>query len=306
MFNLLKSDAYRLMHSKMLWVLTAALLVFVVGAVGLVSFGTTPEFAQMVNEQAAQNMADSPGVSGDLSASNDADLTGEEVAMLNDKSIDSRTYAYGQTFVTGGVLNMLAALFAALFLVSDFDTGFAKNVFAGRARRTSYFAEKLVLCGAACALFLLAGMLAVDASYAIAGFSIEHVEPMGEYWAWVGLAWLNAMAYALMTAVAVWATRSKAAGVAVAVVVASGMLASVIMLAAQALAPAFPALAQAVLWLPRSCARLLGSGAIDLFASSQGVVLPGLTAPGHIALVSCAVIAACTALALTACKRRDV
>lgn len=306
MFNLLKSDAYRLMHGKMLWALTVALLVFVAGAVGLVWFGTTPEFAQMVNEQAAQNMADSPGASGELSTSNDADLTGEEVAMLNDKSIDSRTYAYGQTFVTGGVLNMLAALFAALFLVSDFDTGFVKSVFAGRARRASYFAEKLVLCGAACALFLLVGMLAVDASYAIAGFSIERVEPMGEYWAWAGLAWLNAMAYVLITAVVAWATRSKAAAVAAAVVVAGGIAASLIMLAAQALAPAFPMLVEAVLWLPRSCTRLLGSGALDLFSSSQGVVLPGLAAPGHIALVSCAVISACAALSLTACKRRDV
>ena len=306
MYSLLKSDAYRLVHGKMLWVLLAVLLVFVAGAVGLVWFGTTPQFAQMVNEQTARNMADSPDASIELSASNDADLTGEEVAMLNEKSIDSRTYAYGQMIVTGGVLGMLATIFAALFLISDFDTGFARSVFAGRARRASYFVEKLVVCGAVCALFLLAGMFAVDAGYALAGFSVERVEPLGEYWAWVGLAWLNAMAYVLITAVAVWATRSKAAGVAVAVVVASGMLASAIMLAAQALAPAFPVLAEAVLWLPRSCTRLLGSGAIDLFASSQGVMLPGLTAPGHIALVSCAVIVACTALSLTACKRRDV
>ena len=82
-FNLLKSDAYRLMHGKMLWVLTVALLVFVAGAVGLVWFGTTPEFAQMVNEQAAQNMADSPGASGELSTSNDADLTGEEIGRAS-------------------------------------------------------------------------------------------------------------------------------------------------------------------------------------------------------------------------------
>ena len=54
MFNLLKSDVYRLVHGKMLWVGLAFLALVVVGAAGLVWFATTPEFAQMVNEQAQE------------------------------------------------------------------------------------------------------------------------------------------------------------------------------------------------------------------------------------------------------------
>ena len=134
MFNLLKSDVYRLVHGKMLWVGLAFLALVVVGAAGLVWFATTPEFAQMVNEQ-AQEEARQSGATVTITSPNGAGLDAEEVQALNEKVISSRTYSYGNTFMVG-FLGLILAVLAALLASSDFDTGFAKNVLAGRGDRS--------------------------------------------------------------------------------------------------------------------------------------------------------------------------
>ena len=82
----------------------AALLAVVVGAVGLIWFATTPLFAEMVNEQAANNQAAANAGSTwnmQLTTPNNADLDAAEVEALNEKVINSRTYSYGSTFMVG-------------------------------------------------------------------------------------------------------------------------------------------------------------------------------------------------------------
>ena len=169
----------------MLWVGLSFLALVVVGAAGLVWFATTPEFAQMVSEQAQQKPPQS-GMSVTITTPNNAGLDAEEVQVLNEETLGSRTYSYGNTFMVG-FLGLIVAVLAALLASSDFDTGFAKNVLAGRGNRRAYFAEKLVLIAALCGAFLLAGMLLSDAAYAVLGFSYERTETVAEYWSWAGL-----------------------------------------------------------------------------------------------------------------------
>ena len=311
MFNLLKSDIYRLVHGKMLWVSLTMLAVLVAGAVGLLWFATTPTFAQMVNDQAAANAEEAGSASSSdaglkIAASNGADLAPDEVASLNEKTMDSRTYSYAQILVASTAIGILSSLIAALYLASDFDTGYAKNVFAGRTRRASYYAEKLVLCGILCAVFLLAGMFLCDAAFALSGFSVRRVESFGEYWAWAGLAWLACMVYVTATAVVVWLARSKTAGVVFAILVASGLFASILMTVAQALSPAIPLLGELAKWLPANGMKLLMSGGAGLLSSTEGTALAGLTVPAQIGMVSTVAVAACAVLSQTLCKRKDV
>lgn len=308
MYNLLKSDLYRLVHGRMLWVSLVVLVAFVALMVGLVWFATTPTFAQMVNEQAetGQVVETSSGGVVSITDGSGAKLTPEQTEALNDKTLPSRTSSYAQGFTSGGMLAMFVSLVMALFLVGDFETGFAKNVFAGRNRRVTYYLEKLVLCGAMCAAFLLLGMVLTDVGFAIAGFGTRSVETLGEYWGWAGLAWLAVMLYTAVTAAAVLLTRSKAVGIVLAIVVSSGVVATVVMSVASALAPALPVLADAVQWLPTASVKLLGSGGVGLLGSTEGTALAGLTAPAQIALVAGVVIAACTALVATVCPRKDV
>ena len=96
MFNLLRSDVYRLVRGKMLWVGLSFLALVVVGAAGLVWFATTPEFAQMVSEQAQQKPPQS-GMSVTITTPNNAGLDAEEVQALNEKTFGSRTYSYGNS-----------------------------------------------------------------------------------------------------------------------------------------------------------------------------------------------------------------
>ncbi|OUO88408.1 hypothetical protein B5F44_02825 [Gordonibacter urolithinfaciens] len=301
MFNLLKSDVYRLVHGKMLWVGLAFLALVVVGAAGLV--WTTPEFAQMVNEQ-AQEEARQSGATVTITSPNGAGLDAEEVQALNEKVISSRTYSYGNTFMVG-FLGLILAVLAALLASSDFDTGFAKNVLAGRGDRRAYFAEKLVLIAVLCGVFLLAGMLLSDAVYAVLGFSYERTETVGEYGSWAVLSWLVLTAYAFLGALIAWATRSKTVGVVFAALVPTGFLESMVLGAAAVLAPAMPLVGDAVQWLPLSVQQRLAAGGTGLFEAGASAVA-GLPAAAQALIVFGAIAAVCAALSLTACRRRDV
>lgn len=307
MFNLLKSDIYRLVHGRMLWVSLALLIVFVAGVVGLVWFATTPVFAQMVNEQAETGQAaEMAGGVVTIVDGSGAELTPDEVETLNEKVLPSRTNSYAQTLISGGILALFVSLAVALFLVNDFETGFAKNVFAGRRRRVVYYLEKLMLCGVLTSVFLLVGIVLTDGGFLLAGFEYRFVETVGEYWGWVALAWLAVMTYATATGMVVLLTRSKAAGIAFAIIIATGILASLVMTVASALAPALPVLTDAVKWLPTFSVKLLGPGGIGLLSSTGETALAGLTVPTQIALVSAVAIAACTALAAVFGPRKDV
>lgn len=338
MFNLLKSDIYRLVHGKMLWMGLALTAFFVAAVAGLVWFATTPQFAQMVAEQAEHDQqnamtsdyrqddsslptaettaegateptpeATSGGALDVADAAAAADLTPEEVETLNEKELPSRTDAYAQTLVTGGGLVTIVSLVSALFVANDFETGFAKNVFVGRGRRrAAYYLEKLVLCGVLSAVFLLVGMVFTDGSFALAGFEYRASETLGEYWGWVMLAWLAVTMYAMATGATVLLTRSKAVGIVFALVVATGALASIAMTVTSTFAPAFPVLDDAVKWLPTSSAALLSSGGVGLLSSTEGAALAGLAVPAQVALVLGAAIAVCVALAATVGPRKDV
>lgn len=304
MFNLLKSDGYRLVHGKMLWVALALLLAVVACGAGLVWFASTPMFAEMVNEQTQQNLEES-GSALTITTPNDADLTEDEVQILNEKVIDSRTYSYGNTIMVG-FLGVIVSVLAALIAASDFDSGFVKNVLTGRRSRLGYFGGKLVLIALLCGAYLLVGMAASDAAYALAGFTYERVETVAEFWGWTALSWLELTAFAFLAALVVWATRSKVAGILLAALVPSGVAESALMTAAIALAPAFPALGEAVKWLPLSTSKLLAAGGTGLLEAGEGAVVAGLPVAGQALLVFGVLAAVCAAVTLAACHRRDV
>ena len=114
------------------------------------------------------------------------------------------------------------------------------------------------------------------------------------------------MVYVTATAVVVWLARSKTAGVVFAILVASGLFASILMTVAQALSPAIPLLGELAKWLPANGMKLLMSGGAGLLSSTEGTALAGLTVPAQIGMVSTVAVAACAVLSQTLCKRKDV
>ena len=149
-------------------------------------------------------------------------------------------------------------------------------------------------------------MVASDAAYLLLGFSYEHAETVGEFWAWTGLAWLEMTAYAYVVALVVWVVRSKAAGIVFAALIPSGFLESMLLAAAVGLAPAFPMINDAVKWLPLSTQQLLSAGGTQVFAAGDAAAVAGLPVAGQVLIVFGVLVAVCVGLALAACPRKDV
>lgn len=304
MLNLLKSDLYRLVRRSDFWAFVAFIVVTVGACAALLAWVTSPEFAVMVNEQAVD-----AGPSGAEQAEVQADLDEDlaEVAPLNDKVMDSLTATWAQTFVTGGMLGVLGSMLASLFLVSDMEHGFVKNLLMSRRGRRIYYGEKLVFVALLQAMLLAVFAVAATVAFAAAGFSYEVAEGPTEVALWLGLAWLLAVAYALIAAVVTWLTRSKWLGVVLALVVSTGVAGMVVAQLCSLLALGLPWLAGVPQWLLHECARLLGGGSSALLLASDAALAPlGIPVAGHVLLVEALWVGAGVAVALGVCRKRDV
>ena len=304
MFNLLKSDFYRLVRRGDFWVFTAVLVVGISACAALLSWVASPDFAVMVNERAADNAGLT--AAEQVEAQADLDESMAEMAPLNDKAMDSLTHTWAQAFLTGGMLGVLGTALAALFLVSDFDHGFIKNLLMSRRGRRIYFAEKLVFIALIQAIMLGLCASVTTASFAVAGFTYEVVGTPGELALWLGLAWLLSCAYAFIAAVVTWLTRSKWLGTVLAVMVSTGVTGAVVAGLCSGFAPALPWLGTVPPWLLHSCTQLLGNSASTLLAADTGLPVPGLPIWGHVLLVGGLWAAMCVAVTMAVCRKRDI
>lgn len=368
MFNLLKSDVYRLVHGKMLWVATGVLVGLIVLGVVLLSAVSTPQFlydaAQMSatvtvygTEGADINLDAAP----DESAAALAEATAEDRERAMDAAIDNAAeaaareaaggedgadaaegtedeYLYGMLFedpenltiadfeaasremrtfdspldmlgdslVSGGLLGALVALVVALFFASDFSTRFVRNLPLDRRGRASYYGGRLVLVGLIALYFLAVGCLVSIGGFLLAGFTFAALNSVAEVVAFVGLSWLCVTAYGCMTAVLVWVSRSAGAGVAFALVVATGIAGTLVGSLLQNLGMALPVLAQIQPWLLATCMNHdLALPAASLLAAPEGSVL-GMPLAVQIALVGVFWVAVSAAVSLGALRKRDV
>lgn len=368
MFNLLKSDVYRLVHGKMLWVATGVLVGLIVLGVVLLSAVSTPQFlydaARMSATATVYGTGDAdidPGAAPDEAASALAEATAEDRERAMDAAVDNAAeaaareaaggedgadaaggteneYLYGMLFedpenltmadfeaasremrtfdspldmlgdslVSGGLLGALVALVVALFFASDFSTRFVRNLPLDRRGRASYYGGRLVLVGLIALYFLTVGCLVSIGGFLLAGFTFAALNSVAEVVAFVGLSWLCVTAYGCMTAVLVWVSRSGGAGVAFALMVATGIAGTLAGSLLQNLGMALPVLAQIQPWLLATCMNHdLALPAASLLAAPEGSVL-GMPLAVQIALVGVFWVAVSAAVSLGALRKRDV
>lgn len=288
MFNLLKSDLYRLWHGKTLKSLGIALVLIAMLDVAVLWWATTPEVASALQ--------------GSMTA--DVHQVSEEAAPAYTMVTFSLSYVIAQNFVTGGVLSFAVSLVVALFFVQDFDSGYVKNLIGGQRR--AYYGGRLVLCAVLSAVIVALAVASCALFLTIAGFEYTNPDTAGRFLCFMGLTWLVAFAYAVATAAVVWATRSKACGAVFAVVVSSGAAGSIVAALAVSFAgtvlPAF--VGDAVQWLPAMSSRFFRTGAEGLFVAeaAPGGVVPWL----HVLVVSGVLALVCGAIGFAANVRRDV
>lgn len=337
MFNLMKSDVYRLVHGKMLWVATGVLVGLIVLGVVLLSAVSTPQFlydaAQMSatatvygTEDADISLDAAPDEAADGEDGADAaggtedeylygmlfedpenlTMADFEAASREMRTFDSPLDMLGDSLVSGGLLGALVALVVALFFASDFSTRFVRNLPLDRRGRVSYYGGRLVLVGLIALYFLAVGCLVSIGGFLLAGFTFAALNSVAEVVAFVGLSWLCVTAYGCMTAVLVWVSRSAGAGVAFALVVATGIAGTLAGSLLQNLGMALPVLAQIQPWLLATCMNHdLALPAASLLAAPEGSVL-GMPLAVQIALVGVFWVAVSAAVSLGALRKRDV
>ena len=290
MFNLLKSDAYRLAHGKMLWVMTAIVVAMTALMVSMLYWFSTPEFLYA----SAQGIEFAVGSSDEVAEAfedavdevaegerdpNDPDVravqqlfamgasSADEVTVADFEGVsrDMRTLVsptdmLGDAAFSGGEVSLLTSLLVALFLASDFSTGFVRNLVMDRRGRMRYYGEKLVLVALVSLYFTLLASLASAVAFAVGGFTYAVGNSLGEIVGYLALGWAIAFAFGCMAAVVTWLARSGGAGIAFAIVVGSGMAGAIVGQVLLLLGQSFSWVASIQPWLLAAGQNAMGGG----------------------------------------------
>lgn len=179
---------------------------------------------------------------------------------------------------------ILVSVVVAQFFALDFASGFVRSLPLSRRDRLDYYRGKIafvVLLSTALSMF---GIVAFGIALMAAGFTYAHADSVVEFAVWYGLLLLVLWTYGMLAATATWLTRSRGVGIVVALLASTSV--------------AWEPLARAAEWLPYGSCALLVQGARALLASPGDV--------GHILVSSGVVLAACVAVALRVCARKDV
>lgn len=307
MLNLLKSDLYRLVRGKMLWVLLVLMTVGVTLSVAMLWFVSTDTFMEM----AQQNVSSSSQSGASATADEDAPDTMVYVTYVPDGSVaepvDTTTvpglsHVAGNIVLGGGFAMLLCGLFTAIFLSSDVSTGFSKSILAARRSRMAYYLEKLLVVALVAFAFVVVGVIACAISTTVAGFTFTDPESIGSLLAWMALTWLITYAYACVVALVTWISGNVAAGAVTAV--CTTMVEGVVQSALGALFPGSPVAGAIVDWLPVTSAGLLGSGS-DLLtaAATTGEVFTPLA---HVLITGIVCIGVVGGASLAIVRTRDV
>ncbi|MCI8468139.1 MAG: hypothetical protein HFJ75_01325 [Eggerthellaceae bacterium] len=342
MFSLLRSDVYRLVHGKALAVAMAVLIgIIVVTAVSLHavsdpgflilcyqedpltvdelrddlqveggplgSFVVTDEEGEEADDQADERFGADPSPSLMLSVEGASEsLTAADFAAVSAemRTFSSPTEMLGMGFVGGGLLTVVTSLLVAVYFASDFGSRFIRNLVMSRRGRWAYYGEKLVLAALIALLVEVVALVVIVTSFLLAGFGFRSLDAPGALAEWLLLVWLTTTAYAWLTALVVWLTRSMAAAIAEAVTVSTGMVGATLTQLAMFLGGAFPWVRAVPDWLLVRGMDVAGTGAEGLLAPSE--IVPFVNAGAWAMLVALLWMALCAALALGVCRRRDV
>lgn len=125
------------------------------------------------------------------------------------------------TVFNGGFFAITLSILTVLFLCSDFESGFAKNIFALRAKRYGYLFSKWLVLQMVSALYLLTAVVWLFLGEAL--FHLTFAASAVSDFVWfVLIFWLLSGAYIAQMFAVCMILRSKAAGIAAAILLPGG------------------------------------------------------------------------------------
>ena len=204
MFNLLKMDIQRLFKSRSFYIILSVTAVLIL----MVSL--------MAAAVSAPETLDEMGASGAELDEIDRRIS-EEIRKMNQLDLAHETLG-------GGFLLVMVGIGVALFVNSDFSSGFIKNICCAQPRRASYVLSKALTAGIYSGIVTLLGGALILLSPYLYGMYPEPcaVADILRYLFWL---WLPHWAFALMALALVLLTRSTTLGIILSLVAGSGLTA---------------------------------------------------------------------------------
>lgn len=290
MANILRMDLYRLVHGKSLWIFLASIVVLAVASAGVMAVITDPAFQESM--RVAYTSGAPTGVN--IGFSNPSGVGADDIAEASAMTaLLSQGLApealVGNVFLGGGGLSCLFVVFIAIFLSSEFESGFSKNVFTVQPNRLAYLGARTLEIVVLAAVFAAVAIGSTLAAAAVTGLELSFT-PLPEFLLWAALATLCAAGFGMLTALAVWVTRKMAAGIVIGIVLGAGLVTMVL---------------QTVLMLFPSASHL-ADFTLSSCMSSLALGLAGSLSAPHIALVSVAFIVVAAVASAVVLQRKDV
>ncbi|WP_232050957.1 ABC transporter permease [Arabiibacter massiliensis] len=289
MANILRMDLYRLVHGKSLWIFLAVIVVLAAAGAGTMAVVTDPAFIDSLKVAYTNSAPASVNIGFSSPSPSASDLAEADAAVALLAQGMTAEALIGNVFLGGGGLSCLFAVFVAIFLAAEFESGFSKNVFTVQPNRFTYLAARTIEILILAVLFTVLMIAATFATAAVTGLEIVST-PAGDLALWTALVTLAAAGFGMITALAVWITRKMAAGIVIGIVVGAGLVG----LALKTVLVLFPSAPPLTDYTLSSCMSSLALG------------LAGPLGAPHIALVSVAFIAVAAVASAVVLQRKDI
>lgn len=208
MLNMLRMDLRRMAQSKMFYIAFGAMVAGVILTVVLLHIVTDPD---------ARAGAMRMGMV----------FTEEDGAVIDDIVQMTFTEALCSTVYTGGVLFLALYIVSVLFVCSDFNSGFAKNIFSVQSARWPYFVSKVLCMAVVCGIWMAGTAIVFKVSCAVVDlrFLGTGTFPAAAFVCGFGLVGIAFCAQGIFLSVL---TRSEGAGIAAAIVLPGGIVVSLL------------------------------------------------------------------------------
>ena len=262
MLNLFRMDIRRMFKGKSFYVCLGILLFTTILSFGLMYVILDPDAREL-----AVNMGLKLQMNGESLDSAAAE------AMEDFTGTTGVLDMFRQTNIKGGLFAVVAGILAAIFVCSDFESGFAKNIFSVHENKWKYFGSKLLLMAVVNLFYLAATFIVTLLLNVITGSFFNWDTPASVFF-YLGGVWIlqNAMAALIIFISATF--RNKAAGCTAAVIVGAGFISMI--------AGAFFSLTGTQWLLDYFISSSIGS--YPLVYGGVGDLMPAAVGIGHIIL----------------------
>lgn len=208
MLNLIRMDLRHLYRSKSIYICFGILAFTSLLTFGIFFILSNPDIQKILLEHGATITATS----------------GEVKEVLGTTSLLS---LFHQTNISGGFFSVVTSILMSLFICTDFDSGFIKNIIAVHENKWDYILSKMTSISIVNLIFLVGSYVLVLGLNLVFG-SLFHYSNIVDTLFYLFCVWILANGFCALTLLVCMITRSKAAGAASAFIMSSGLIVMIV------------------------------------------------------------------------------